>query len=56
VLDSLLLHLTYGGLLGAISGRPARSQTAWMHPAELEAHWRRTHWLQSGVTTHWRVR
>lgn len=55
-LDSLLLHLTYGALLGALAGRPPRSQTAWMHPAELEAHWRRARWLQSGAATHWRVR
>jgi len=56
VLDSLLLHLTYGALLGTVTGRPARSQTAWMHPSELEAHWRRARWLQSGATSHWRVR
>jgi hypothetical protein len=37
-------------------GRPARSSSAWMHPAELEAHWRRARWLQGGATTHWRVR
>ena len=54
--DSLLLHLTYGGILGALSGRPPRSQSAWMHPAELEAHWRRARWLHSGATTHWRIR
>lgn len=56
VLDSLLLHLTYGALLGTLAGRPPRSQSAWMHPAELEAHWRRARWMQSGATTHWRVR
>lgn len=55
VLDSLLLHFTYGALLGTIAGRPSRSQTAWMHPTELEAHWRRARWLHSGAT-HWRVR
>ena len=55
-LDSLLRHLTYGALLGALTGRPPRSHSAWMHPAELEAHWRRARWLQSGATTHWRVR
>lgn len=55
-LDSLLLNLTYGTVLGILTGRPPRSTSAWMHPAELEAHWRRTRWMQSGATTHWRVR
>ena len=55
-IDSLLLHLTYGALLGSITGRPPRSSDAWMHPTELEAHWRRARWLHGGATTHWRVR
>lgn len=55
-LDSLLLHLTYGAVLALLAGRPPRSNSAWMHPAELEAHWRRARWMQSGATTHWRVR
>lgn len=57
VLDSLLQNLTYGWLLGTMTGRPVRTATAWMHPAELEAHWRRPSWANGGgAMTHWRIR
>jgi hypothetical protein len=57
MLDSLLLNLTYGCLLGTMTGRPVRTTPAWMHPTELEAHWRRPSWVNGGgAPTHWRIR
>lgn len=57
VIDSLLLNLTYGWLLGTMTGRPVRTTIAWMYPAELEAHWRRPSWANGGgAPTLWRIR